>query len=138
MPVSERCRASLEEPVTREICLDFRGVRRRVMCAAWRSMEEEKVPFREAVRRSWDQVLAGCREAGVHSPEPAGVEKAVEMVDKKGKSVGTITLHDDGRVSFCHEEIGCDTTEHASPEAYYLAQAFFSGVYGYGFRPALE
>jgi hypothetical protein len=135
MPISERCQAALKEPVTRDVCLSFGDVRRRVMCDAWRRVEEERVPFREAVRRSWDRTLEDCRGAGVHSPEPAGVEKAVEMLDREGKPVGSVSLLSDGRVAFCHREIGCDTTDRPSPEAYYLAQAFFSGVYGYGMRP---
>ncbi len=135
MPTSERCHAALKEPVTIEVCVDFREVRRRVMCDAWRRVEEGSAPFREAIRLSWDRVLKDCREAGAHSPEPVEVEKAVEMLDREGKPAGSVSLMSDGRVAFCHREIGCDTTEHPSPEAYYLAQAFFSGVYGYGMRP---
>ncbi len=135
MAISERCQTALKEPVSRETCLSFRDVRRRVMCDTWKRVEEEKIPFREAVRRSWDKALEDCRGAGVHSPEPVGVEKAVEMLDREGKPAGSISLMSDGRVAFCHREIGCDTSEHPSPEAYYLAQAFFSGVYGYGMRP---
>jgi hypothetical protein len=135
LPVSERCQTALKEPVTREVCLDFREIRRRVMCDSWRRVEEERLPFREAVRRSWDRAMEDCRGAGVHSPEPAEVEKAVEMLDREGKPAGSISLMSDGRVAFCHREIGCDTSEHPSPEAYYLAQAFFSGVYGYGMKP---
>ncbi len=138
MTVSARCETALKEPASRETCLDFREVRRRVMCDAWRRVEEERVPFREAVRRSWDRAMEECRGAGVHSPEPVGVEKAVEMLDREGKPAGTVSLMSDGRVAFCHREIGCDTSEHPSPEAYYLAQAFFSGVYGYGMRPLEE
>ena len=134
MPVSERCQAALKEPVSRDLCMDFRETRRRVMCGAWRIVEEEKRPFREAVKSSWERRKVECAAVGVFSPEPAMVEKAVEMVDGEGKSVGTVSLLSDGRVAFCHREIGCDTSEHPSPEAYYLAQAFFSGVYGYGMR----
>ena len=135
MPVSERCQAALKESASREVCLSFREIRRRVMCDAWKIMEEEKRPFREAVSSSWDRAMEDCRGAGVHSPEPAGVEKAMEMLDREGKPAGSVSLLSDGRVAFCHREIGCDTTERPSPEAYYLAHAFFSGVYGYGMRP---
>ncbi len=135
MPVSERCQTTLKEPISREVCLDFREVRRRVMCGAWKITEEERRPFREAVRSSCERRRVECAAVGVFSPEPAGVEKTVEMLDREGKPVGTVSLMSDGRVAFCHRELGCDTSEHPSPEAYYLAQAFFSGVYGYGMRP---
>jgi hypothetical protein len=135
MPVSERCQATLKEPISRETCLDFRDIRRRVMCGAWKVMEDERRPFREAVRHSWDRRKVECTAVGVFSPEPTEVEKVVEMLDREGQLAGTVSLMSDGRVAFCHREIGCDTSEHPSPEAYYLAQAFFAGVYGYGMRP---
>ena len=135
MPVSARCETALKEPASHEVCLDFREIRRRVMCDAWNIMEEERRPFREAVRSSWSRRKAECAAVGVFSPEPVEVEKAVEMLDREGKPAGSVSLMSDGRVAFCHREIGCDTSEHPSPEAYYLAQAFFSGVYGYGMRP---
>jgi len=135
MPVSERCQTALKEPAAREVCLDFREIRRRVMCGAWKIMEEERRPFREAVRTSWDRRRTECAAVGVHSHEPAEVEKAVEMLDREGKTAGAVSLMSDGRVEFCHREIGCDISERPSPEAYYLAQAFFSSVYGYGIKP---
>ena len=135
MPISERCQAGLKEPISREVCLSFREIRRRAMCGAWKIMEEEKRPFREAVMSSCGRRRVECAFVGVDSPEPVEVEKAVEMLDREGKPAGTVSLMSDGRVAFCHRELGCDTSEHPSPESYYLAQAFFSGVYGYGMRP---
>ena len=138
MPVSERCQETLKSPATRETCEDFRAIRQRVMCSAWKIVEEEGRPFREAVRTSWDRRRTECSAVGVFSPERAEVEKAVELLDVGGMPVGTVSLMSDGRVAFCHREIGCDTSERPSPEAYYLAQAFFSGVYGCSIRPLEE
>jgi len=138
MPVSERCQETLKAPATREVCEDFRAIRQRVMCSAWKIVEEEGRPFREAVRTSWDRRRTECSAVGVFSPERAEVEKAVELLDVGGMPVGAVSLMSDGRVEFCHRTMGCDVTEKPSPEAFYLAQAFFSSVYGYGIRPLSE
>jgi hypothetical protein len=108
------------------------------MCGAWRIVEEEGRPFREAVRTSWDRALGECKQVGVHSPERTEVDKVVELLDRGGQLVGTVGLLNDGRVEFCHRDMGCDVTENPSPEAFYLAQAFFSGVYGCSIRPVPE
>lgn len=61
MPSSKKCRIALDQPVTPAVCLNFRQVRRHVLCDAWQRVREENIPFREAVRRSWDKALDQCR-----------------------------------------------------------------------------
>ena len=61
MPISRKCERALEQPPA---CEDFKKIRRRVLCDAWRRVAEEGIPFREAVRRSWDQALDQCRGGG--------------------------------------------------------------------------
>ena len=61
MATSKRCQRALEQPPP---CGDFREVRRWVLCDAWRRVAEEQIPFREAIRRSWDQALDQCRGGG--------------------------------------------------------------------------
>jgi hypothetical protein len=133
-----RCVEVLARPLDKELCLDFREVRRRNMCRAWEILEKEKVTFKEAVKRSWDETLEGCRSAGVHSPAETEVDRAVELLDAEGNRAGTISLMKDGTVEFCHRELGCDVTSKPSPAAFYLAQAFFSEVHGFGIRPIEE
>jgi hypothetical protein len=55
--VSAKCATVLGAPVP---CEDFRGIRRYVLCAAWRRMEEEKKPFKEAVREAWAEARKAC------------------------------------------------------------------------------
>jgi hypothetical protein len=66
------------------------------------------------------------------------VDRAVELLDSEGMRAGTISLMKDGTVEFCHRELGCDVTSKPQPTAYYLAQVFYSEVYGYGIRPIEE
>lgn len=135
MPVSEHCELVLKQPATRETCLDFRGIRSRVTCGAWQIMEEEKRPFGEAVKSSWGRRKAECAAVGVFSPEPVEPKKAVDLVDPgTGEKKGVITLFEDGAVSVCVEKAPCYVTERPSPEIYYIAQAFYSGM-GYGVKP---
>jgi hypothetical protein len=62
MELSEKCAAVLAKPPTKEECYDFRAVRRRAICTAWKILEEEKIPFREAIKRGWAETKAKCRE----------------------------------------------------------------------------
>ena len=39
-------------------------VRRRALCYAWKIMDEEKVPFRDAVRKGWSKVKEECAKLG--------------------------------------------------------------------------
>ena len=63
-PLSFKCMMILDEPVSRELCYDFRGIRRRVMCRAWKLMEDEKISFGEAVRRAWRETKKECALVG--------------------------------------------------------------------------
>jgi len=56
----------LREKLTRDICYDFRAVRHWVMLRTWTIFEEERVPFREAVRRGWADVKAVCAEKAAY------------------------------------------------------------------------
>lgn len=58
--VSLKCKILLEKGLDKETCYDFRKVRAYVMCHAWELMEKEKIPFREAIRRSWSDTKTEC------------------------------------------------------------------------------
>lgn len=62
--LSERCKLVLSMPLTKEICFDFREIRRRAMCETWRIFEEQKIPFREARKLAWEKVKKECAEIG--------------------------------------------------------------------------
>ena len=57
-PISYKCQVRLAEPPS---CWDFRGIRSWVLCRAWQSMEEKRIPFREAIRSAWDEAKRICR-----------------------------------------------------------------------------
>jgi len=67
--VSPVCEAVLERGITRDVCLDFREIRRFVICKAWKIMEKEKVPFRDAIKRSWAGAKEECRKLHVFSSQ---------------------------------------------------------------------
>ncbi len=138
MPVSAHCKDLLEKTVDKDACLDFRDTRARVMCQAWHIMDEEKVPFKEAVRSSWDRSKKDCAVVGMFSPEPVDPRLSVDIVDAEtGQRKGVISLMEDGHVSVCAEKAPCYMTEKPSPEIYYIAQAYYSGI-GYGVKPHEE
>lgn len=56
MPKSE-CKIVLERPPD---CQDFRKVRAYVMCKAHDVMAKERIPFRDAIRRGWQDVKKVC------------------------------------------------------------------------------
>ena len=60
--VSVKCKVLLEKGLDKETCYDFRKVRGYVMCKAWDIMDKERVPFREAIRRSWAETKSECME----------------------------------------------------------------------------
>ncbi len=62
--VSVKCSLVLEKGVSKDICYDFRKVRSYVMCKAWDILDREKVPFRSAIRRAWEEAKKECAEAG--------------------------------------------------------------------------
>ena len=64
MTISPHAKYVLEQPMTKDVCYDFREVRSRVMYKAWQIMEEERVPFREAIKRAWDWAKGECAEVG--------------------------------------------------------------------------
>lgn len=63
-PLSITCKLALEKGLSKDVCYDFRGIRRWVLCKAWRHIEEEKVPFGEAIRRAWREAKEGCLKVG--------------------------------------------------------------------------
>jgi hypothetical protein len=54
----------LKQPLTKDICFDFREVRRRAMCETWKIFEEKKIPFKDARKLAWDKVKKECVEIG--------------------------------------------------------------------------
>jgi len=62
MELSEKCRAVLETGLTKDLCYNFRAVRKYVMCSAWAKIEEKKIPFRDAIRESWVDARKKCAE----------------------------------------------------------------------------
>lgn len=56
-PLSAKCERALE---TVPKCWDFRGIRRYVMCDAWRRMEQQRIPFAQAIRESWGNAKGVC------------------------------------------------------------------------------
>lgn len=60
MAISEHARYVLGQPMEKSVCYDFREIRSRVMYRAWQIMEEEKVPFKEAVKRAWAWAKSEC------------------------------------------------------------------------------
>jgi len=50
--------------LTKEVCYDFRAVRSAVMRRAWEIMDTERVPFRDAIKRAWDEVKRQCWKLG--------------------------------------------------------------------------
>ncbi len=52
------------EELTKEVCYDFRAVRSTVMRRAWEIMDTEKVRFRDAIKRAWDEVKRQCWKLG--------------------------------------------------------------------------
>ena len=64
--LSHRAEEILERGLTKDICYDFRGIRRWVMAKAWDLMEKERIPFREAIRRAWAEAKRECAELGAY------------------------------------------------------------------------
>jgi len=56
----------LREVLDPSTCYDFKEVRKWVMLRCWTIFEEERVPFREAIRRAWGDVKSVCREKGAY------------------------------------------------------------------------
>ena len=66
-PHCERILRNFEDLINRkEICWDFREIRAVVMCLAWDMMETSHIPFREAIRRAWEEVKFKCAEVGAY------------------------------------------------------------------------
>ncbi len=64
-PISEHCKLVLENDLPAEVCTSFRGIRRWVMCRAWELMDENKMPFRQAMRTAWAEAKEKCLKHGV-------------------------------------------------------------------------
>lgn len=64
--LSARCKTMLslfENKNEREdICHDFRNIRAVVMCIAWKKMESEQIPFKDAMNAAWAEVKDKCGE----------------------------------------------------------------------------
>ena len=55
---------SVLEELTKSTCYDFRAIRSVVMKHTWELMEKERLPFREAIKRSWEDVKVQCLKLG--------------------------------------------------------------------------
>lgn len=64
--ISPHCAKILEQPISKDICYDFRAVRARVMCTAWQLMETEHIPFRTAISKAWDKIKDECSTVDAH------------------------------------------------------------------------
>ena len=63
--VSGKCETILSPGwLTKDICYSFRDIRTYTMCAAWKILEEQRVPFREAMAQAWRQAKEECRKLG--------------------------------------------------------------------------
>ncbi|MEM2445746.1 MAG: hypothetical protein QW734_03725 [Candidatus Bathyarchaeia archaeon] len=68
--LSLRCKTILETPLTKDVCMDFRAIRARVLCRTWEIMEKEKIGFAPAIKKSWQEHKIECTKLGASSPEP--------------------------------------------------------------------
>lgn len=66
MAISPQCDTIIKAPMTRELAYDFRGIRARVMCYAWKFMEEKRIPFRDAIRQAWAKVKEEAAAIGAY------------------------------------------------------------------------
>jgi hypothetical protein len=64
--LSEKGEEILKRGLSKDICYDFREIRRWVLINCWRLMEEQKIPFREAVKASWAEAKKRCAELGAY------------------------------------------------------------------------
>ena len=65
-PISEHCKSVLDKGLTEDVCRDFRGIRRWVLCRTWQLMDEEKKRFRDAISQAWKEAKDICAEKGVY------------------------------------------------------------------------
>jgi hypothetical protein len=56
----EEKKTVIEARLTKEVCESFRGVRSVVMKRAHELMAEERLPFRDAIKRAWEEVKTTC------------------------------------------------------------------------------
>jgi len=64
--LSVKCRYVLERGLTKEVCEDFREIRRWVACRAWQLLEEGKARrWRDAIKTAWEEAKRKCMELGV-------------------------------------------------------------------------
>lgn len=56
-PVSVKCSNVLSQTPK---CYDFQGSRRFSACRAWQVMEEEKIPWQEAISKAWRELKEKC------------------------------------------------------------------------------
>jgi hypothetical protein len=58
--LSEKCTIVLSQPLSKDVCYDFRKIRQWVMCKTWDTMEKEKISFKSAIRKSWSEAKKVC------------------------------------------------------------------------------
>ena len=63
---SEKCRLVLERGLTKDVCTNFREIRRWVACRTWQLLDEGKyTSWRDAIRQAWREAKEGCFKIGV-------------------------------------------------------------------------
>jgi len=69
-PLSEHCKRVLEAldnpERLKEVCKDFREIRRLVLCYTWHIIETQGKRFRDAIRQAWREIKDRCAEVGVY------------------------------------------------------------------------
>ena len=66
--ISPHCKRVLDnfETRTKDVCVDFREIRAVALCLCWKIFEEEKVPFRVALKKAWQIIKDRCFKAGAY------------------------------------------------------------------------
>lgn len=132
---SQNCSEALAREATKELCSNFRGIRQRVMCQAWREADKG-APYGEAIRKAWREAVETCRSLGSNpalGPEPQKIKMSYLKDPETGQRVGKIVLTDDREVTLCLAG-DCSTTR-GGKRIYYLAQHLFDQL-GYGIEEA--
>lgn len=62
--ISEKCKIVLSQPLAKDVCYDFKGIRQRVLCRTWQIFQEEKTSFSDAIRKAWREMKEECSKIG--------------------------------------------------------------------------
>jgi hypothetical protein len=62
--LSEKGEEILKRGLSKDICYDFREIRRYVLIMTWKKLEERRIPFKTAIREAWAEAKKKCAELG--------------------------------------------------------------------------